>query len=1128
MSVNLRSTYSRALRLTSNIFRVAIFLGMVLAPALPGWADDKGGLSLSPEEFRAQFTLTFEAGDSRLMRELASAHRDLLRPSIDELLEQFLQLDPDKEAREAQKALSLARRIAELAREISNDQFPLRQVERHASWSAPERALKAEAEALSRATRTAFHQGRFEEAVAHGKAAVALYAKLRDEAGQGRVLHFMGQAERKLARYAEAIIWHQRALALAKRSRDRVGRGSALVDFGDVEEQRRNYSRAIELYRKGLSQFRLPEDWREAGRALRQLGDVHVAVGDFESAYEVYAQALRYAEEGHDPIYMAEYHDYVGYFYRRLGDYAKAIATHRRALVSAGRIAQDDVRARARARALNHLGYSEGKLAELAALRGDHERAVRLYREGLRHEEEALQAARQVEDRWRQGYILRTLSFMHRELGNILAGEEALHEYRRSMTWAKQALHVARGTKQKEWEGLAFHHMGLTQARLGQEAEGLASFERALDIWKATGDLDSMAHAYRFIAHEFHEARGRLDEALANYARSLELFKRLRATEFIAAIQLSRGTIYERKGDLVRARHAYLASIETLEAMRRKLTSEEHKLVFFERRLDPYEALISLLLKLYRRESRLEDGALALHLSERARARAALDLLQEVSGKIRAGVDETTLKRERDLRAQYYAVARELLGQRSTERIALLRGRLEILELKYNDFLRELESRYPAYARLKHPQPLTLAEIQKQVLGRREVLLEYFVGERETYLFVVGKERLETILTLPIGKRELAEKVEALRLPFEQVKLTQSFGTLRGFDLALAHDLYSILLKPAEPYVRTASAILLVPHGPLFYLPFELLVTDLDFRPEPEGVVLGRFETARYVIEVYPPISYAPSASVLDPRLRRDRSDSRPQETLLAFGNPTGVEPSQVRKADAEGGSQRGHGSTRAVEPLQVKGSIRMRGGESVVLPPLPYAEQEVKEVAELYGRRAKIYLRGDATKGRFLSEGPGYPMVLLSTHGIFDERHPMYSALVFAPKAKGGEFELLETHEIFNMRLRAELVTLSACEVGLGKIREGEGLVGLSRAFLYAGASSLVVSLWSVYDRSTAQLITGLYRRMREAPGARALALRESKLQVLKTRQKLKRGRKEFSYAHPFFWAPFILVRGP
>jgi CHAT domain-containing protein len=371
-------------------------------------------------------------------------------------------------------------------------------------------------------------------------------------------------------------------------------------------------------------------------------------------------------------------------------------------------------------------------------------------------------------------------------------------------------------------------------------------------------------------------------------------------------------------------------------------------------------------------------------------------------------------------------------------------------------------------------------------------------------LFVVDKEGLKGILTLPVGKRRLAEKIKALREPFEQVKYSQSLGTLRSFDLELAGELYELLLKPAEPYLRRASGILIVPHGPLFYLPFELTVTQLGIRPKPPGVTLGEFETARYALEALPPINYAPSASMLDPRLRRKDQVPRAGGALLAFGNPTGRESSQTPS------------------------SVRMRSGDEMGLPPLPFAEQEAREVAGLYGKKATVYIRSGATKERFLTEGPGYPYLLLSTHGIFDEMHPMYSSLVFAPKDGQGEFKLLETHEIFNMRLNAELVTLSACEVGLGRIRDGEGLLGMSRAFIYAGASSLVVSLWAVYDKSTAQLITGFYRGVKEAPGQKAQALRRSKLDVLKTRQKTKSGKREFSYANPFFWAPFVLVRGP
>jgi CHAT domain-containing protein len=431
-----------------------------------------------------------------------------------------------------------------------------------------------------------------------------------------------------------------------------------------------------------------------------------------------------------------------------------------------------------------------------------------------------------------------------------------------------------------------------------------------------------------------------------------------------------------------------------------------------------------------------------------------------------------------------------------------LRAALDRLSLEQNGFLRELERKYPSYARLKNPRPLTVEEIRGKVLGEGERLLEYFVGEGETFLFIVSRNGLEALRSIPVGKRELAANVEALRRPFEQIKATGNFQELEKFDLALARDLYGLLLAPAEEHLRGAARILIVPHGPLFHLPFELLVRDLGVRPIPEGITFGRFETARYAIDALPPIAYALSASLLDPELRRT-TDGAGKGALLAFGNPT---------PELSGGKRRG---------------VRMRRGQRILLPGLPNAEREARDVASLYGDGTNVYLGRDATKERFVAEAGRYRSLLLSTHGILDEKEPMYSGLVFAPEPGKEDGSLLETHEIFNLRLDADLVTLSACEVGLGRIRDGEGLIGMGQAFLYAGASSLVVSLWSVYDLSTAQLITGFHAGVRDDPAKKARALRESKLKTFGTRETPESG-NPLSYAHPFFWAPFVLFRGP
>ena len=244
--------------------------------------------------------------------------------------------------------------------------------------------------------------------------------------------------------------------------------------------------------------------------------------------------------------------------------------------------------------------------------------------------------------------------------------------------------------------------------------------------------------------------------------------------------------------------------------------------------------------------------------------------------------------------------------------------------------------------------------------------------------------------------------------------------------------------------------------GPLFHLPLELLVRDLGVRPKPEGVILGRFETPRYAIDALPPMAYALSASLS--LIRHCEGGSRHAlGSLLAFGNPTPEQPAGKRSG------------------------VRMRRGQRILLSGLPDAEREARDVASLYGGGTTVYLGRDATKERFLAEAGGYRSLLLATHGILDEREPMHSGLVFAPRPGEEDGSLLETHEIFNIRLAADLVTLSACEVGLGRIRDGEGLIGMGQAFLYAGASSLVVSLWSVYDPSTAQLITGFHGHVRD-----------------------------------------------
>ena len=1044
------------------------------------------------DRFVREYSDAYCRGSESELLKLAERHRDLLRAAVDRLLLEYV-----RDQRQADSIMRRASSLAECARQLSGDDYLIRHVEKNRAWSADQNALKLRGNAYLTRGGTAFGEGEYKDALLLTSKALEVFRLIGDTHGEMQALHYAGHAARKLTRYADALAYHQKALRLGEKSGDRLQKGVALIDMGDVYERKKNHSRAIEMYGEALKVFKVPEDWREATRALRQLGDVYVEGGRFEQAFRSYGQALKYAEEAGDAEAEARQRDYMGYFYRRLGDYDRAVEFHGRALAAAKKIPDPISKLRARARAYNHMGLSVAAMTDTWRIRNNAGPALDNLREAIEYEERALRAASESKDAWRQGYVIRALAYFHRQASLLKQGEEKREALRRSLKYAEDALRRARKMGEKEWEGMALHHLALAHAALGRSLKAEQSFESALTIWNGIGDLRSRGFAYRFMAQALYEPELEFKKALAAYDKALAAFQPIQAFEQIADVYLRKGLVYEQLEENLRAKEAYLSSIQTLEGIRDKLSVEEHKVAFFERRQDPYEALINLLIKLYRRDSRLGHALLALEISERARGRAILDMIKEVSGKIQAGVDRDILSREQEIHAGIYRTRRSLIAERDPVKALALKERLNQLNLEYAHLIQELEEAYPKYARLKNPRPLSLKDIQDRVLKPGEFLLEYFVGQSSTYLFVISRRNLEAVLTLPVGKEELTREIEALREPFKKAKTGWNIKTLGSFDLNLAHVLYNQLFRQVEPFISKATHLVIVPHGPLFYLPFEMLATSkIGARTQDRA---DRFAKARYLVETAPPISYAISASVMDPKLRRIHAAGR-HGHLLAFGNPMG--PGVADK----------------------KRGMHLSGREMKVSS-LPYAEQEVLKVASLYAPNAKAYLGDNATKTLFVKESSFYSHLLLSTHGIMDEEHPMFSSLVFAACPDTGEFELLQAHEVFNLSLKAKLTTLSACEVGLGEIRDGEGVIGLSRAFIYAGVEKLVVSMWSVDDQATALLITDFHRLVRQNDGQVARALMKSKLKLLSAGRKGSQSRTP--YSHPYFWAPFILMEG-
>jgi CHAT domain-containing protein len=430
------------------------------------------------------------------------------------------------------------------------------------------------------------------------------------------------------------------------------------------------------------------------------------------------------------------------------------------------------------------------------------------------------------------------------------------------------------------------------------------------------------------------------------------------------------------------------------------------------------------------------------------------------------------MRERRLLDARYEQARQDLSGLhplREASRLEEALAEMRDLKRRKDELRGRLRQAAPRLAALQDPQPLDLAGVQA-ALDPGTLLLAYSVGRERSVLFAVTRSKLE-VHWLAAGDETLREEVETLRRLLQRRQLTAAAREALG---ARAHRLYALLLQPAAPLLEASERVLVSPDGPLQVLPFGALV--LETHPA------LRFLVEKHAVHVV-------TSATLYAELRRQREGPEPVLELAAFGDPVPPAP--------------GYGLTA-----------------------LPEARREALALAELYPGRGQHWVGAEATEQRLRSVASRARRLHLACHARIDERFPLDSALVLSGPEAGGEQDdgLLHVWEIFEkLRLRADLVTLSACETGLGSEMGGEGLFGLVRAFQYAGARAVVASLWSVPDASTAELMVRFHGHLL-AGRSTDEALRAGQLELLhgKTGHGEERPQR---WADPFYWAGFELI---
>ncbi|HKV10233.1 MAG TPA: CHAT domain-containing protein [Thermoanaerobaculia bacterium] len=696
-------------------------------------------------------------------------------------------------------------------------------------------------------------------------------------------------------------------------------------------------------------------------------------------------------------------------------------------------------------------------LGNLAARRGDFEAAEAFHRQALAIEEELAPESETI------GHALSNLGELAYKQGDFSTARK--HLQRALAIWERMAPGSPRVATALQQLGRLETHGGDLEA-----AEGLLRQAQAIFTKSAPEGLE-IAEVFEALG-EASTRRGRSEEAIAFHRHSLDLQHRLApesSGEAEALYLLGRAERRAgRTGDGVR--HLCQA-IEVLDGQRARLGGTPEDRTFFEASVATYyHACLEGLIELGR-------PAEAFHVLERGRARSFLALLAERDLRFADLPPELAAER-RQIHAAYDGVQAQLSrlsAGRDDAEIERLTGELRELRTRQEEILARMRRASPRSAALQDPQPLDLAGA-RAALDPGTVLLAYAVGEEKTWLFAVQPAGVSgpglAVFPVDAGARTLREEVERFR---------RLLGNPKSDAEALreqAQKLYGRLLLPAGAEIERAERILLSVDGPLHTLPFAALQRG-----------------DRYLVE-HRPVHSVLSATVYAEMTKSRSARRKPEEIrLTAFGNPV-YQPATEAPADPE---------------------LREAVRRGLDLLPLPSSSREVKSIAALYPG-ARVFLGSDATEEKAKTLGPESSLVHFACHGLLDERFPLNSALALTlPRdpAPGRDNGLLQAWEIFeSVRLDADLVTLSACDTALGREMGGEGLVGLTRAFQYAGARSVLASLWSVSDLSTARLMKSFYGYLQSGK-PKDEALRAAQIDQI---------RSGTGGSHPFHWAAFQL----
>jgi tetratricopeptide (TPR) repeat protein len=1006
---------------------------------------------------------------------------------------------------------------------------------------------RGEASALADLAHVYQDRGQYDRAFVRYLKALSIHETLNDPPNQTQVMNNLGRVLLVQGKSEEARSFHEKALNIARANGDLKGETVSLGGLGSVYQATGEYAKAAECHEKSLEIIRKTGNVRGEPYTLDHLGTIHLNHGAYAKAAECFEQSLVIRRKIGHRKGEATSLSRLGAVYQSWGQQDKALKYLEESLDISRKIG--DVRGEATS--LNQLG-------EVYRAWGQFDKALEYF-------EKSVDIARKIGDAKAEAASLNNLGNVHRAWG----------QYDKALECYDKSLRITRKTGDVKGEAASLNNLGRVHQSWGQYDKALKCFEKSLAITRKIGDAKGEAASLKSMGI-VSVALGSHEEAERYYEQALEIEKKLglsasTTNALMAQLHMDRGDVHKAetfvreankpiptarllllKSDFPGARKVYeqlltkaekgqhwanlfvahtglgmameglgehaaaadhfRRAIKLTEKERDRLASGDRESYFDVKirgisRTAPYEGMARVLVKTnqHDRAFRISELAKARTFAEaiaRKPSRMPLDVPAEVQAKSRELADRAAeLESRREKAVQF--------GDK--ELLEYLQTQITQIERDIRAYRKSLQERFPIYAATRYPT--RALPLKESAVREDEWILSYDATDSGLLIYLVHGRQIVRAVFKPVRKLAVEELVRKFRTPLVlegSDTYQQKMEKLRSFDFAAGKELTDLLLEDILSDLPPHVPVVIIPDDSLADLPFEMLVLNNSGRIEEKNSIPCTMDASFFGDRN--PVSYYQSVTALT-LTRTFGTHSIPGNKLLVIADPVTdpyderVTPEALSKV------------ATAKEPAgPVDSTISLLSGQSELLPVrLPQTKDLAEHLANI-NSTSELLMGFDASKQKFLGDvGPRlaeFKHIVFATHGSYGSsergiKEPVL-CLTLIPQGTDG---LLRMSEVLGLKLNADLVALTACQSGLGKKVPGEGIMGMGRAFQYAGARSVLMSLWSVQATASTRLVETFYRKLMEG---------RDKLDALTlARNEIRQN----GFDHPFFWAGLILT---